>query len=236
MPTPYFQFKKFIVWHHKCAMKVGTDGVLLGSWVKGENSDTILDVGTGTGLIALMLAQKLRSVIDAVEIDPEACTQARENIHLSPWSKQIRVYQSSFQDYCNTTDKKYDLIVSNPPYFNNSLKAPDNKRSIARHSDTLPYDVLLRGVSQLLTDNGRFCVILPYLEAQLFIVDAALSHLYCSLKTNIKPAVDKKTNRVLLQFSKIRTKMDENVISILDLNKEYTAEYKELTREYYLNF
>jgi tRNA1Val (adenine37-N6)-methyltransferase len=217
-------------------MKVGTDGVLLGSWVKPESALSILDIGTGTGLLALMVAQRTNATIDAIEIDAEACKQANENIAKSPWENRINVIHSSFQDYCGSSTKKYDLIISNPPYFNNSLKATNEKRTIARHSDSLPYDNLIEGVSKLLSENGRFCVVLPYIEAQLFIVDSALRHLYCNNKVNIKPSVQKKTNRVLAQFSKIRTRMEETTLSILDTNNSYTKEYKELTCDYYLNF
>jgi tRNA1Val (adenine37-N6)-methyltransferase len=217
-------------------MKVGTDGVLLGAWVNTAEAGSILDIGTGTGLLALMIAQKTHCVIDAVEMDQDAFRQAGENIRLSPWPGQINLYHTSFQDYSAITNKKYDLIVSNPPYFTNSLKAPDEKRSMARHCDTLPYNELLQGVARLLTDKGRFCVILPYPEAQLFVVDAALSHLYCNLKVNIKPSVQKKVSRVLLQFSKTRTVANEETIAILDVNREYTTEYKEWTCDYYLNF
>ena len=217
-------------------MKVGTDGVLLGAWVNPANSSAILDIGAGTGLISLMLAQKSTTRIDALEIDPQACSQAKENTEKSPWPHQIEVINDSFQHYSQSCDAKYDLMVSNPPYFVNSLKAPDHQRSLARHSHTLPYDDLLKGVARLLTDDGKFYVILPYLEAQLFIVDAALYHLYCNQKLNIKPAPHKKTNRVLVEFSKIRNKTEEFSLSILDQKNEYSREYKELTKTYYLNF
>ena len=145
MANPYFQFKKFTVWHDKCAMKVGTDGVLLGEWASTERCQRILDVGTGTGLIALMLAQRSTAILDAIDIDSDACLQAQENIAKSPFANRIQVYQTSLSEYMPDENIKYDLIVSNPPYFIDSLKCPDTKRNLARHTDTLSLPDLLRG-------------------------------------------------------------------------------------------
>jgi len=236
MPNPWFQFKQFTVWHNRCAMKVGTDGVLLGAWVNAENSDNILDIGTGTGLIALMLAQKSSAQIVSVEIDDDAVEQARENLSTSKWSDRMRVYHCSFQDFISFSDLKYDLIITNPPFFENSLKPPDKKRNFARHSDTLPASELLSGVNHFLSDKGNFYIILPYVQAQVFIVDAALCHLYCVSKLNCKPASNKKVNRVLMQFSRKRSKIKETEIVIRDNNNEYTKQYRELTKDYYLGF
>jgi tRNA1Val (adenine37-N6)-methyltransferase len=236
MSNPYFQFKQFTVWHDQCAMKVGTDSVLLGAWTDTEEASSILDIGTGTGIIALMLAQRSHAHIDALDIDSIACQQASDNIRKSPWPDKIRVINKSFENYYRNSTDKYDLLVSNPPFFKNSLKPEDNKRSMARHADSLPYQELLAGVAQLITDNGRFCIVLPYTEAQLFIVDAALHYLYCNLKLNVKPCTSDKVNRVLMQFSKKRTILSEENISILDDKRKYTLDYKKLTKEYYLNF
>ena len=129
MPNDYFKFKQFTIHQDKCAMKVGTDGVLLGAWAECANAKGILDIGTGTGLIALMIAQRSNAKIDAVEIDETASKQAKENIKKSLWNDRIEILNISFQDFSKSTNEKYDLIVSNPPYFQNSLYAPDEKRT-----------------------------------------------------------------------------------------------------------
>ena len=164
MANPYFQFKQFTVWHDKCAMKVGTDGVLLGAWTSVENTRSILDVGCGTGLISLMLAQRCQAIIDALDIDPAACMQARENADRSPFGQRLQVIHRPFAD-CVTEFagiRQYDCIVSNPPYFINSLKCPDKQRNQARHTDTLSLDELISGSKQLLSPGGRLCLILPF--------------------------------------------------------------------------
>ena len=136
MPNPFFRFKQFTVYHDRCAMKVGTDGVLLGAWTNLSQSRRILDIGTGTGLIALMMAQRVPEVpITAIDIDAEAVNQANENFSASPWNNRL---EAVLQDVCTYTEKNsFDTIVSNPPYFINSLKCPDNQRTTARHTDTL---------------------------------------------------------------------------------------------------
>ena len=150
MSQPFFQFKQFTVWHDKCAMKVGTDGVLLGAWTPVESSARILDIGTGTGLVALMLAQRCSASVIALEIDGKAAQQAAENITRSPWGSRIEVVCQDFRLYSNKNNSlKYDTIVSNPPYFTDSLKCPDSQRNTARHNDNLSYEELLKGVSNL---------------------------------------------------------------------------------------
>lgn len=160
MSNPYFQFKQFTVWHDKCAMKVGTDGVLLGAWTSVESAHRILDIGTGTGLVALMLAQ--RSLPDAnivaLEIDEAAVGQARKILFVRP-KERVEVVQADFRKY--RSSDKFDVIVSNPPYFVDSLECPDRQRAAARHNDSLTYEDLLEGVSGLLTENGFFTVVIP---------------------------------------------------------------------------
>ena len=160
MPNPYFAFKQFTVRHDRCAMKVGTDGVLLGAWTDLSHSRRILDIGTGTGLIALMLAQRCMDArITAIDLDSAAVEQAQENIQASPWKDRIEALQ---QDICTYhPNGTFDTIVSNPPYFIDSLKCPDGQRSTARHTDTLDADRLIGKVSELLTSDGRFSIILP---------------------------------------------------------------------------
>jgi len=160
MSNPVFHFLQFSVRHDKCAMRVGTDSVLLGAWVDVRHTFNVLDVGTGTGVVALMIAQRnLATMIDAIDIDMDACEQALENVEQSPFHDRIQVLLQSFFDY--SPEKKYDLVVSNPPYFQNALPSPDDKRNVARHNDTLPFQQLIEHAIPLLSENGRIALILP---------------------------------------------------------------------------
>jgi len=232
----HFSFKQFTVWQDKCAMKVGTDAVLLGAWANVTDAESILDIGSGTGLISLMLAQRSVANIDAVEIDNEAYAQSLDNIRKSIWFDRINVHLSSFQEFAKNTTKSFSTIVTNPPFFIRSLKTDNQQRMLARHNDELPFSDILWGVSKLLTQNGTFFIILPYAESQLFIADATLHHLYCVQKLNIKPSVTKNTNRVLMKFSRTREKCDEKELTIRDAENNYTSDYIDLTSAYYLNF
>lgn len=235
MPNTYFKFKQFTIHQDKCAMKVGTDGVLLGAWAKCDEATTVLDIGTGTGLIALMLAQRSNAIIDAIEIDTDACLQAKENFKNSSWNNRISLINQSFQDYANETGKKYDLIVSNPPYFQNSLHAPGEQRSTARHNKELELNDILSGASKLLADKGTLSIILPYIEGVLFITHAADEGLYCVRQTNVLPKPKAATKRLLLEFQKTKkTFVDQDLIIESGNRHEYSENYKELTRDFYL--
>lgn len=160
MSNIYFKFKQFTVYQDRCAMKVGTDGTLLGAWTDVTKSRTILDIGTGTGLIALMLAQRsLTTQITAIDIDIDSVMQAESNVALSPWCDRVKVFCSSLQDF---NGSGYDTIVSNPPYFVNSLKCPNGHRTLARHTASLSYKDLFDGVTRMLSDDGEFSVIIPF--------------------------------------------------------------------------
>lgn len=237
MPNDYFKFKQFTIHQDKCAMKVGTDGVLLGAWADCVNAQSVLDIGTGTGLIALMLVQRSKAKIDAVEIDEAASIQAKENVDKSLWSDRIEIFNKSFQDFSNTTEKKYDLIVSNPPYFQNSLYAPDEKRTDARHNSNLKLDDLVFGAFKLLSEKGRLSIILPYVEGTMFILKAAEKGLYCVRQTNVLPKPAREPKRLLLEFRKEKMPLVEQEL-IIELNKrhEYSEAYKNLTKDFYLAF
>jgi tRNA1Val (adenine37-N6)-methyltransferase len=236
MANEFFRFKQFTIRQELCAMKVGTDGVLLGAWAETSDASAILDIGTGTGLVAIMLAQRANATIDAIDIDKDACIQASENISSSPWKDKITVHHSSLQQYAVDAQKTYDLIVTNPPYFGNSLKTPDEQRNLARHNDSLSITDILQGVNKLLSPQGRFIIILPYIEAQLFIVEASMYHLYCNRKLVIKTLPTKKPVRIIMEFGKTREKLVEDMLSIHGSSTEYTEEYINLTKDYYLNF
>lgn len=238
MPNTSFAFKQFVIKQDKCAMKVGTDAVLLGAWVMPNDSKLILDIGTGTGLIALMLAQKTEALIDAIDIDENAVLQAKHNVLESKFSSQISVTHISLQNYSQLNPKKYNLIVTNPPYFEQSLKPTDEQRSHARHADVLPFEELLDGVLNLLDEKGKFCLILPVLEAEKFRALAEKRGFYLSKLLRVKSRIDKDVDkRHLMQFEIKPTEFSEETIAIeLTVRHEYTDEYKELTKDYYINF
>lgn len=216
-------------------MKVGTDGVLLGAWVRPESAARILDIGTGTGLIALMLAQRCGGEIDAIDIDTDSCMQAKENVQSSPWPDRVRVIHASLQEY--RPGYRYDLIVSNPPYFIDSFAASDEARNRARQaSASLSYDELLHGVIRLLHLTGRFCVILPSKEGQLFLEKAAQNGLFCNHITQVLTREGKEAKRVLMEFSRNEAELREDEIVLRNEDLSFTDAYKELTRDYYTIF
>lgn len=220
-------------------MKVGTDGVLLGAWASIMNAKRILDVGTGTGLISLMLAQRNnKSTIDAIEIDESAYTQANQNFQQSNWTDRLQIYHQDFQSYSASFKKKYDLIISNPPYFNNSLKNDCHKKSKARHTDSLSYADLIDGVSLLLETTGIFCVILPAFEKNNFTHLAFQKNLHLSRCLSIKPTPSKAPKRILMEFSfSLKENSVEEELIIEEFGRHnYSEDYKKLTKDFYLNF
>lgn len=238
MSNPYFRFKQFTIFHDRCAMKVGTDGVLLGAWADITDARQILDIGTGTGLIALMLAQRTQAQahIDAVEIDLDAYIQAKENVKRSPWSERIQVYHNAIQDYVTTCPKQYDLIISNPPFFENAYKAPNQARTLARHSDTLMQFDLLQTASTLLHDSGRLVVIYPPEQAKIFQDKATAFNFYCNKKLNIKPTNLTQIKRTLLELSQTNSPYQENTIALSTTHNHYTPEFITLIKNFYLKY
>jgi tRNA1Val (adenine37-N6)-methyltransferase len=217
-------------------MKVGMDGVLLGAWVNVPDAGRILDVGTGTGLIAIMLAQRSEALIDAVEIEPEAYLQARENIAACPWNQRIEVYNGSFQLFADHFTARYDLVVSNPPFFRNSLQSPFASRSLARHDVWLSHESLIFNAVRILTDKGRLAVILPAGEFNGFSEQAYLQGLFVTRLLNIKPLPDKDFSRCMVEFSRSRNaKYDEDTLIIRNKDRRtYTDDYIKLTGDFYL--
>ncbi len=232
----YFQFKQFRITQERSAMKVGMDGVLLGAWVNASGAERMLDIGTGTGLIALMLAQKNASAqIDAIEIDRDACDEAIFNVKQSDWSNRIKLFCQSFQEF--TTENKYDLIVSNPPFFGNGVKAPDETRAQARHADALPLAVLISGAVSLLQENGRIALVLP--AEQLLEVEnlAKINGLFLSQLCRVKPNPIKPDFRILIELCNCPTTLQEEKLMIeFEKHHDYTPEYRELTKDFYLKF
>lgn len=231
-----FRFKQFQVQHKNSGMKVGTDGVLLGVLTDIEHSKNILDVGCGCGLIALMLAQRSGALIDAIDIEGSAVSEALYNVECSPWSNRIGVYHSSFQDFC--TDVRiahYDLIVSNPPFFIDSLKNPHFKKSLARHSDSLPFESLISGVIKLLKPKGLLWLILPVQEAGIFIQSATASGLFLNQYIEIFPNESKPAVRLVMAFSKEEKDVKRSCLVIeTDERHQYTQAFKDLAKDFYL--
>ena len=234
MPNSYFQFKQFTIEQDRCAMKVGTDGVLLGAWTDVSDAQSILDIGTGTGLIALMLAQRSSAAIYGIEIDENATAQAVENVNNSPWSERIKIETVSLQTFVKNTNCRFDLIVSNPPYFNKSLKNPNAQRSVARHMDSLSQKDLITAACALLSVVGRLSVILPTAEGLEFILQAKEFGLYCSKKTRVIPRIGALEKRLLLEFSRIKDVCKEDYLLIEKERHDYSDEFRSLTKEYYL--
>jgi tRNA1Val (adenine37-N6)-methyltransferase len=236
MASDFFRFKQFTVFHDRSTMKVGTDGVLLGAWCKLNDAKNILDIGTGSGLIALMLAQRsnVHTHIDAVEIESHNAEQAIENVQQSPWREKIIVHQLPVQEFF--PEKKYELIVSNPPYFKNSYQPPDKKRTTARHTVTLTFTELLSAAKRLLATDGKFNVVLPHQEAIEFIQLAETSGLFCTRQGNFRTREKKPIERLLLEFSTTPAYTEEEEILLyLDVTgEEWSDHYKQLTRDFYL--
>lgn len=237
MSQTVFHFKHFTIHQDRCAMKVGTDGVLLGAWTDPTSINRILDIGTGTGLIALMLAQKSTANIDAIDIDENSCSQADENISASKWFDRIQVHHCSLQSYILTCSVKYDLIVSNPPYFIDAYYANDHSRNLARQADAgLSFDELILGVKALLKEDGKFCVILPCKEGCYFKTKAAIAGLYCNLITHVKTKSDKLEKRMIMKYQFKKEILVENELLIHEDDISFTEDYMELTKDFYPAF
>lgn len=236
MSNPFFQFKQFTIRHDKCAMKVGTDGVLLGAWAGTDSCNRILDIGTGTGLIALMLAQRSPAIIDAIDIDTDACLQAQENVVASPFAERIQVRHSALADFAQAATDRYDLIVSNPPYFVDSLKCPDRQRNTARHTDTLTLEDLLQDSRKLLAPQGRIALILPYDQKERLTDCIRTYQLFLSKETSVIPVPGAQPKRLLAELTADQpaspASSDRLILEIA--RHQYTDEYIRLTKDFYL--
>jgi len=232
-----FQFKQFTVQQDRCAMKVGTDGVLLGAWAPLEhNPYSILDIGAGTGLISLMLAQRSNAEqVDALEIDEDAYEQCVDNFENSPWGDRLFCYHAGLDEFMDEPEDEYDLIVANPPFYTEDYKSGNMKRAIARFTDSLPFEDLVEAASVLLSDEGIFAVIIPYKEEKRFIGLAKENELYPIKITRVKGTPDSEIKRSLLAFSR-----NENATATIDdlvietARHQYTEEYISITKDFYL--
>ena len=234
MANPYFKFKQFTVWHDQCAMKVGTDGALLGAWATVSVNDRyLLDIGTGSGLIALMLAQRSQALIDAIDIDAPACRQATENVARSPFAGRIEVHHSPLSNY-HPEERQYDLIVSNPPYFIQSLKCPDATRSQARHADSLSLPELLRESIRLLSPIGRLALILPFNQREILLEEAKQVRLYPQRETHVSTRQSTPPKRLLIELGREAITSVCDQLAIEDESHHYTPAFIASEQPFYL--
>ena len=232
MSNSFFSFRQFSISQDRCAMKVGTDGVLLGAWAPG--GQRILDVGTGTSLIALMMAQRFpTSHVVGIDVDDEACLQAVENVENSPFSDRVKIVKSSLQEFL--VEESFDAIVSNPPYFVNSLKNPDARRTLARHTDSLSFDDLFRGVGRLLSEYGVFSIIIPTDALEQMLLNACHYGFYVSRQVAVKTVERKLPKRYLISFRRQPTECVVEEIKVMtDSEGNRSTWFDALTREFYL--
>ncbi len=239
---PFF-FKQFSINQEQCAMKIGTDSVLLGAWASvKENPFSILDIGAGTGILALMLAQRSPAeVIDAIEIDDHAYEQCVDNFEQSPWGDRLFCYHASLEEFADEIDDKYDLIISNPPFYSEDYKTDNTQRDMARFQDAMPFDHLIESVSKLLSEDGIFSVIIPFKEEAKLISLASNFKLIPNRILQIKGTPTSKIKRSLIEFSfdtvladkeKSEIKMDHLIIE--KSRHQYTEDYINLTKDFYL--
>lgn len=231
-----FQFKEFTVQQDRCAMKIGTDGVLLGAWATLNHfPNSILDIGTGTGVIALQLAQRSTAeLVDALEIDDAAYEQAMDNFEASPWGDRLFCYHAGFNEFADEIDDTYDLIVSNPPFYSEDYKSNNEQRDLARFTDALPFEHLLKGTSKLLSKNGKACFVIPFSEEKNFLQLANQLNLYPNLITRVKGSPSSETKRSLLELSFSNNNAIEEELIIETSRHQYTEDYINLTKDFYL--
>lgn len=234
MPNNFFEFKQFTIHQDKTALKVGTDAVLLGAWADSTGTKTVLDIGTGTGILALMIAQKCTECeIDAIEIEENAAKQARENFRNCPWTNRILLLQLDFLKFY--TPKKYDLIISNPPYFQHDKINTRYEKTIARHAYALSFKQLVEKSADLLSQTGKLALVFPAESFHEINKYAAGKLLYPNRCLNIQPTRQQTPKRMLVAFSKTATFFQQETLIVENSRHEYTAKFRELTADFYLD-
>lgn len=236
MGNSFFRFKQFRIDQEHCAMKVCTDSCLLGAYVKVQSAATVLDIGTGTGLLALMVAQKSLAMIDAVEIEGNAFNQAKANFLRSRWKERLNIYHDSIQSFSQKATHTYDLIISNPPFFSNQLKSGITNRNIALHSEALSFEELLKSVMKLLDKKGRFYVLLPAYEFGLLREKATEYNLHVNEVLEIKDRPTLPLLRIIAMFSFEKREVMRSQLVIKEQEGNYSEAFIGLLKDYYLHF
>ena len=232
---PFF-FKQFGLFHHRSTMKIGTDAILLARWVEVSKNDEVLDIGTGCGLIPLMLAQKGIKSADAVEIDYDSYEEAMQNFNNSAWKSRVFAINDDVKHYAAISDKKYDLIVSNPPFFFGDNIPEKEKKGLARHTNTLSYNDLLNSVKKLLKPEGRFALVLPARESKTFLKDAENQGFYLQKEMKIVPIEGREPNRINMQLVVNQVDgIDSKTFILRHQDHSFTKEYKDFLKDYYLD-
>jgi len=235
MSTKPFKFKQFTVQQDKCAMKIGTDAVLLGAWTQLNSPYSVLDIGAGTGVIALQIAQRsFAETIDALEIDADAFEQAVENFEASDWSDRLFCYHASLQEFTDEVEEKYDTIISNPPFYSDDFKSLNKQRDLARFSDAMPFKHLIESASKLLAEDGQFSVIIPFKEETHFIGLASKVNFFPNTILRVKGNPTSEIKRSLIEFSFHENKTKVNELIIETSRHQYTQDYINLTKDFYL--
>ena len=231
--TNDFSFKQFTIQQNLCAMKVTTDACLLGAIVDATGANHILDIGTGSGLLSLMVAQKFNCLVSAVELDNAACEQAQINFDNSPWSDRIQLHQKSIQTYAATCKQHFDCIISNPPFFDSSLKCPDKKRNLARHTDALSFGELASAISTLLTPEGQSWILLPVVSSQHFQEQATKAGLHIEKIIQIRSTSRHQPHRHILIAGKQNKLPEEALLTIHDETPGYSASVENIMHPFY---
>jgi tRNA1Val (adenine37-N6)-methyltransferase len=231
-----FQFKEFSINQDQCAMKIGTDGVLLGAWSSIEsNPFSILDIGAGTGVLSLMLAQRSDAqVIEALEIDDKAYEQCVDNFEQSPWNDRLFCYHASLEEFAEEMDDQYELIICNPPFYSEDYKTENARRDLARFQDAMPFEHLLESISTLLSKNGLFSVVIPFSEEEKFITLAKQFNLFTKRILHVRGNPSADIKRSLIEFSFLQSNIEVSELIIETSRHQYTENYIRLTRYFYL--
>jgi tRNA1Val (adenine37-N6)-methyltransferase len=232
--TRPFHFRQFSLNHHRSTMKTGTDAVLLGSWCNVENVKTALDIGSGSGIISLFVAARSRARVTAVEIDAASVEESVGNFKSSPFAGRMQVVETNIGDFFS--EQKFNLIVSNPPFFTGDLHSPDKRRTSARHTETLSFYDLCLAANRLLSEDGRFCVVLPYSQKTVFEQTAEKNHLFVQRVLLIFPRRGMEPNRVNIEFGRSKTKeIKKGIFVVREENNKFTDQYREWLGRYYLS-
>ena len=231
-----FKFKEFTVNQERCAMKIGTDGVLLGAWTSVDhNPYNVLDIGAGTGILSLMIAQRCHAdQIEAIEIDDDAFEQCAENFENSPWADRLFCFHASLLEYIEAVDEKFDLIICNPPFYTEDYKTKDSARDIARFSDAMPLEHIIFAVINFLSEKGKFSIVLPFKDEEKYIEEASLIDLFPNRILRIRGNEKSDIKRSLIEFSYSESPIKISELIIETERHQYTEEYINLTKDFYL--